>query len=341
MRRIMLGKTGIEVNQLGLGGIPIQRVDEAQAVETVVYALEKGIDFIDTARGYTTSETWIGKALKQVDKKVILATKSFNRTADGVRKDVEKSLYELQTRYIDIYQCHGVRDYEEYQRIKAKGGALEGLIKAKEDGRIGHIGITSHNLDLLEEVIDEGLFETIMVCFSLLEPKACEVVIPKAVEKGIGVIAMKPFSGGVIDNPAIALKFVLSWPEVLALAGVEAKGLVDENWEIFQGDYKLSHDEKTEIEMVRKQYDKRFCRRCDYCQPCSEGIRIQYILGIESLVKRMGIEALLSSPITANVISDAKKCTECRECVPRCPYELPIPDLIKEKLFWLETLERQ
>jgi len=337
MRRIKLGKTSIEVNQLGFGGIPIQRVDEAQAVETVAHAVEKGIDFIDTSRGYTTSETRIGKALKQVNKKVTLATKSFNRTADGVQKDVEKSLQELQTDYIDIYQCHGVRGQEEYQNIIAKGGALEGLLTAKEEGMIGHIGITSHSLDLLEQVVDDGLFETIMVCFSLLESKACEAVIPKAVEKGIGVIAMKPFSGGVIDNPAIALKFVLSWPDILVLAGVEAKELFDANWQVFQGDYELSHDEKTEIEKIRKEYDKRFCRRCDYCQPCTEGIRIQYVLGIESMVKRMGVKALKSSML-ANVISDAQKCTECRECVPRCPYELPIPELIKEKLHWLESL---
>jgi predicted aldo/keto reductase-like oxidoreductase len=338
MRRIRLGKTSIEANQLGFGGIPIQRVDEAQAVETVAHALEKGIDFIDTARAYTTSETRIGKALKQVGKKVALATKSFNRTSDGVRKDVEKSLHELQTDYINIYQCHGVKTLEEYQNVIAKGGALEGLLQAKEEGIIGHIGITSHSLDLLERVIDDGLFETIMVCFSLLEPKACETVIPKAVEKGVGVIAMKPFSGGVIDNPAIALKFTLSWSDVLVLAGVESKDLVDENWHVFQGDYELSHDEKTEIEKIRKEYDKKFCRRCDYCQPCTEGIRIQYVLGIESMIKRMGVNALKSSML-ASVISDAQKCTECRECVPRCPYDLPIPELIKEKLQWLESLE--
>jgi predicted aldo/keto reductase-like oxidoreductase len=340
MRRIKLGKTGIEAHQLGFGGIPIQRVDEAQAIETVAYAVEKGVDFIDSSRAYTTSEERIGKALKQAGKKVALATKSFNRTSDGVRKDVETSLNNFQTDFIDLYQCHAMRDLEDYQRITSKGGALEGLIQSKEEGLIGHMGMTSHSLDLVEKVIDDGLFETIMVCFSLLEPKACEVVIPKAVEKGIGVIAMKPFSGGVIDNPTIALKFVLSWPDVLVLAGVEQKELFEENWRIFQGDYELSHDEKSEIEEIRKQYDKRFCRRCDYCQPCSEGIRIQYVLGVESMIKRMGVTAL-NSPMLSNVIKDAQKCTECGECMPRCPYELPIPELIKQKLQWIEEVRKE
>ena len=340
MRRIILGKTGIEVNQLGFGGIPIQRVDEAEAVETVVHAVEKGIDFIDTSRLYTTSETRIGQALKQVNKKVVIATKSFQRTADGIRKDVDKSLHNLQTDYIDLYQCHAVSDEKDYKRAISNDGAREELLRLKEEGLIGHIGITSHSLDLLEKIVDDGLFETIMVCYSFLEPKASEVVIPKAVEKGIGVIAMKPLSGGVIENPTIALKYTLSQSDVLVLAGVESKDLIDENWHIFKGDYNLSSDENAEIAKIQKQYDKQFCRRCDYCQPCTEGIMIQYVLSADSIIKRMGIKALKSS-LLANVVKDAKKCTECEECMPRCPYELPIPELIKEKLQWIEKIENE
>ncbi len=335
MRRVLLGKTGLEAYQLGFGGIPIQRVDESQAVETVFHAVEKGVDFIDTARAYTTSENRIGKALKQTDRKVILATKSFNRKSHKVQRDVEKSLRELQTEYIDLYQCHGVRDEEEYERVISPGGALDGLLKAREEGLIGHIGLTSHSLDLLERVIEDGLFETVMACFSFLEPAASEKVIPKAIEKKIGVIAMKPFSGGVIDNPRIALKYALSCPNILVIAGVEHKALFDENWQVFQGGYDLSRDEEREIEEIRKEYDKSFCRRCDYCQPCSEKIHIQTVLGVQSMVKRMG-PAFLKTPFLQDPLNRARNCTECGECVTRCPYDLPIPDLIKEKLRWVE-----
>jgi aryl-alcohol dehydrogenase-like predicted oxidoreductase len=187
MRRVVIGKTGLEVNRLGFGGIPIQRVDEKQAVEVVLHAVERGVDFIDTARVYTTSERRIGLALKQTDKKIILASKSRSKTSREILADLDTSLKELQVDYIDLYQCHFVKDKDEYSQVIAPGGALQGLIKAKEEGLIGHIGLTSHSLDILDYVLDDGIFETIMVCFSFLEPAAQERVIPKAIDKNIGV----------------------------------------------------------------------------------------------------------------------------------------------------------
>jgi len=335
MSRVVLGKTGLEVNRLGFGGIPIQRVDERQAVAVVVHAIEQGVDFIDTSRVYTTSERRIGKALAQTDKRVILASKSQSRTADKVRKDLETSLRELNRDYIDIYQAHFVADEQVYTQVISSGGALEGLRKAREEGLIGHIGITSHSLDLMDRVLDDGLFETIMVCFSLLEPKARERVIPKALEKNVGIIAMKPFSGGIIDNAALALKYVLSQPGIAVIAGVEQKGLFDENWEIFQESKELSDSDRKEIEEIRSRHEKAFCRRCDYCQPCTEDIPIQMILGIRSMVRRMGKRILVEGR-QVKAIEKARNCIECGECMTRCPYNLPIPDLIKENLQWVD-----
>jgi len=335
MSRVVLGKTGLEVNRLGFGGIPIQRVGERQAVEVVVHAIEQGVDFIDTSRVYTTSERRIGKALAQTDKRVILASKSQSRTADKVRKDLETSLRELNRDYIDIYQAHFVADEQVYTQVISSGGALEGLRKAREEGLIGHIGITSHSLDLMDRVLDDGLFETIMVCFSLLEPKARERVIPKALEKNVGIIAMKPFSGGIIDNAALALKYVLSQPGIAVIAGVEQKGLFDENWEIFQESKELSDSDRKEIEEIRSRHEKAFCRRCDYCQPCTEDIPIQMILGIRSMVRRMGKRILVEGR-QVKAIEKARNCIECGECMTRCPYNLPIPDLIKENLQWVD-----
>jgi uncharacterized protein len=331
MKHMILGNTGIRAVTLGFGGIPIQRVSEAQAIDVVVYALEKGMDFIDTSRMYTTSETRIGKALKQTNKKAAVATKSFARSADGIQKDVEVSLKELQLDYIDIYQCHGISTETEYQKVIAPDGALHGLLKAKEQGLIGHVGITSHSLDLLEKIIDDGLFETIMVCFSFLEPAAKEKVIPKARAKGIGIIAMKPFSGGVIDAPEVALKWVLSYPNILVIAGVEDRKLIDQNWNAFQGSYELSPAEEAKIREFCKEYDKKFCRRCDYCLPCPVEIPIQFVMGIPSLLKRMGPGAL-KTPMFENMMKKAAGCTECGECMTRCPYDLPIPDTIKTNL---------
>jgi predicted aldo/keto reductase-like oxidoreductase len=337
MKRMVLGKTGIETARMGFGGIPIQRVSEAQAIEVVLYALEKGMDFIDTSRMYTTSEGRIGKALKETGRKPAVATKSFSRSADRIQKDVEVSLRELQLDYIDIYQCHGISSEAEYSAITARDGAVDGLIKAKERGMIGHIGITSHSLDLLDKALEDGLFDTIMVCFSFLEPAAKEKIIPKARKKGVGVIAMKPFSGGVISAPEIALKWVLSFPDILVLAGIEEKRYIDQNWRAFEGDYALSAAEEEELQAISTEFDKKFCRRCDYCLPCPADIPIQFVLGMRSMIKRMGSGAL-QMPMFRSMKEKAGNCTECGDCVQRCPYDLPIPEMIKANLDWVNTL---
>jgi predicted aldo/keto reductase-like oxidoreductase len=337
MERITLGRTRLTINRCGFGGIPIQRVDEDQAVETVRHAVEQGVDFIDTSRAYTNSERRIGKALKLTDKEVILASKSVSRKSEDVRADLEKSLSELQVGHINLYQCHFVSTQEDYQHVIQAGGAFDTLVKAKEEGLIGHIGITSHSLEVLDRALNDGLFETIMVCFSFLEPAAKESIIPKALEKNTGVIAMKSFSGGAIENPVLALKWAFSHPDVAIIPGVEDTTLFDQNWSVFtSGDFKLTTEENDEIESIRRQYDKVFCRRCDYCQPCSEEIPISVILHVRSVIKRMGKEAI-NGAFLSPVLTAARKCTECGECLERCPYELPIPELIRENLDWVDN----
>ena len=335
MERMVLGRTGLEAYRLALGGIPIQRVSEAEAVETVRHAIERGVDFIDTSRAYTTSERRIGLALKQTDRRVIVASKSTSQTADGARADLDTSLRELQLDRIDIYQCHFVGNDAAYQTVVSPGGALEGLRKARDEGLVGHIGITSHSLSVLDRALDDGLFDTIMVCFSFLEPKAREEIIPKALAKNIGVLAMKPFSGGVIEDARLALKYSLSEPGVLVLAGVEHPDLFDENWRVFEGGGPLTKSESEEIAELQQRFAKAFCRRCDYCQPCPEEIPIQTVLGVRNLVKRMGSETFNAGPF-AKIVAKGRNCTECGTCMTRCPYELPIPDLIRENLDWLD-----
>lgn len=333
--KVILGKTGIEITRLGFGSIPIQRVDERQAVETVIHAIKRGVDFIDTSRAYTTSETRIGMALRETEQRVILASKSLVQSADKMRRDVEISLKELQRNKIELYQCHFIKDFNAYHRVTSKGGALEGLLKVRDEGLIEHVGITSHNLDVLDRAIDDGLFETIMVCYSFLEFKAENTVIPKALAKNIGVIVMKAFSGGVIDNAGLAIKYALALDGTVVIPGVESKEKFDQNWGVFLGDLTLDRREQQQIEAIRSKFDKQFCRRCDYCQPCPEEISIQHIIGIKSLVARSGLECLYGGWIKG-VIDAARNCTRCGACLERCPYELPIPDLIRENLEWVE-----
>jgi predicted aldo/keto reductase-like oxidoreductase len=336
MEKMILGMTGLEIKRLGFGGIPIQRVDERQAVETVIHAIDQGVDFIDTSRAYTTSETRIGLALREAGKRVVVATKSLEQTADKMRRDVDVSLKELGRDKIELYQCHFIKDFDAYRRVTSKGGALEGLLKARDEGLIEHIGITSHNLEVLDRAIDDGLFETIMVCYSFLEFKAEETLIPKALASDIGVIIMKPFSGGVIDDPELAIKYALALGGTALIPGVESREKFDRNWGIFQGALNISPEERQQIEAIRSEFDKKFCRRCDYCQPCPEGISIQHVIGVRSLVKRSGPK-LLRGGWVKEAVDTARNCTRCGACLERCPYELPIPDLIRENIEWVEA----
>jgi predicted aldo/keto reductase-like oxidoreductase len=176
-----------------------------------------------------------------------------------------------------------------------------------------------------------------MVCFSFLEPAAEEKVIPKAREKQMGIIAMKPLSGGVIRAKEAAFKWVFSHPDILVLAGVEEKSYIDQNWKIFQNGHALTDEDMREIREIRKELDRKFCRRCDYCLPCTAEIPIQFALGVRSMVKRMG-PGILQQPMFKDIREKALNCTECGDCMERCPYDLPIPDMIKENLKWLDEV---
>jgi hypothetical protein len=336
MQRMVLGRTGLEMYRVGFGGIPIQRVSEEQAVATVAHAVRAGVDFIDTSRMYTTSERRIGLALQQTDGNVILATKSTQRTAAGILADIEVSRRELQCDSIDLYQCHFVNDGPTYEQVVGPGGAIEGLRQAKQAGLIGHYGLTSHSLDLLDRTLKDGLFETIMVCYGILEPLAATTIIPTAIVRNVGVIAMKSFSGGVIDRADLAIRFGLEQPQLLLIPGVETPALFDESWREFQADPPLTAAHRAEIAALQQQHDRSFCRRCDYCLPCPQGIYIQTVLGARQLVQKTGLATLRPSALGRN-IAHGHGCTGCQECVARCPYQLPIPELIKENLAWYDA----
>ena len=135
-----LGKTGLKISTLGFGGIPIQRIDAAGTKVLMNQLVEAGVNYIDTARGYTVSESYLGEALEGIRDKFVLATKSMARTADAMAADVQTSLMNLRTDYIDLYQIHNPT-LAQLEQVCAPGGALEALFAAREAGRIGHIGI--------------------------------------------------------------------------------------------------------------------------------------------------------------------------------------------------------
>ncbi len=339
MKKVILGKTGLRINPLGFGGIPIQRVSEKEAVGVVRRCFELGINYYDTARGYTVSEERIGKALEDVRDDVILATKSGRRTARELETELDISLRNLRTDRIDVYQLHNVSNHETWDQIKAPGGALEALYRARDEGKIEHLGITSHDPRVCADIIEEGIFETMMIPYNYLAHIPQERLLPLCKKTNVGTIIMKPFGGGAFTNIDTALKFVLGSDNVeLVIPGMMTIKELEENHRTASSSLELTPEDLTLIERDKQELGTQFCRACNYCQPCQQGIPISYVLRAESqTLKRMGWRPGTEERIN-NVITQTRTCIECGDCEDRCPYELPIISLIQEKADSLENL---
>jgi predicted aldo/keto reductase-like oxidoreductase len=331
MKEVRLGRTNLKVKNLGFGGIPIQRVSEEDAVEVVRRCYELGIDYYDTARGYSVSEERMGIALQDVRDEVVLATKSGRKTAEELWDELQTSLRNLRTDRIDVYQLHNVSDVETWEKIKAPGGALEAMYRAKDEGLIDHLGITSHDPGVLADIVKEGIFETIMIPYNYLTIIPEEVLLPRCKEMDVATISMKPFGGGVFSNANTALKFVLGSGRVdITIPGMMTVEEVEENVAVSSGDLGLSTAEYELIEKDKAELGNQFCRACGYCQPCPQEIPITFVLRAEGqFIKRMGWREGLEDQLQ-NAIEKADSCIECGDCEGRCPYHLPIRELLKE-----------
>jgi predicted aldo/keto reductase-like oxidoreductase len=330
-----LGKTGLDVTVVGFGGIPIQIVPEVDAIATVRRAFDLGVTFFDTARGYSNSEERIGEAL--AGREYIVATKSGNREAEGIYEDVSRSLANLRREQIDLYQFHGVNDDEQLEEVMAPGGALEGLRRAREEGKIANIGITGHRRETLVNAVRQcDDFTTVQVPFNLVETDILETLVPLCAERDVGVIAMKPCGGGNFTNAVLAVKWCINQPITVAIPGMANVQEVEEDVGV-AGTLGLSAEETAQLDQMRTELDQRTCRRCRYCEPCPQGVQISSLLHGRSIVRRMGVERWKEWG-AREIIASVELCTECGECLPKCPYNLPIPELIREHAAYFKTI---
>lgn len=322
-----LGKTGLKISKLGFGGIPIQKVNVATTRELIVAMAEKGINYIDTARGYTVSESYLGEALEGYRDKFILATKSMARDKIGMAADIETSLKNLKTDYIDIYQVHNP-NVEQLEQVIAPGGALEALLEAKEAGKIGHIGLTGHTMELFEKAVTLPWVETFMFPYNIVERQG-EELMKKCSENNIGFIVMKPLAGGAIEDANLALRFICANPDVsVVIPGMYDLKEIDMNLEAVENNTPLSTDERKKITAIREELGNNFCRRCNYCQPCTAGINISGVFLFQGYLDRYGLGDWAKDRYNALPIK-ASDCIDCGACEPRCPYNLPIREMLK------------
>lgn len=328
MQYKLLGQTNLKVSEVGFGGIPIMRLAGDEAVRVLHRALDRGITFFDTASAYTDSEEKMGQALAGRRADVVIATKTIKRDAVGAAEQIELSLRRLRTDYIDLYQFHQVSQESDWQAIIGPGGAMESVVKAKEAGKIRHIGITAHNLPMAIKLVNTGLFATIQFPFSFLEPAARDELFGVATSRGLGILAMKPFGGGVIESAALAFKFLRQYPEALPIPGYHCEAAVDEIVDLYAKPNTVGPEDIAAMERLQAELGKRFCRRCEYCLPCPQGVMINAAMIYPLAASRMS--PAVAAQFSKVPMESVTKCIECGLCMTRCPYELPITDLLKE-----------
>ncbi|HSQ88942.1 aldo/keto reductase [Romboutsia sp.] len=323
----LLGKTNIKIKRVGFGGIPIQRITQEDTNQVIAELEKQGINFIDTARGYTISEEYIGNALKEKRDKFFIATKSMSRDYEGMKKDIEISLDNLKTDYIDIYQLHNIKS-EEYDTIFNDGKAYKALLEAKKTGKIKHIGITSHSLDTIKKVLEDDKFATIQFPYNIIEDQADEV-FRKAHKRGIGVIVMKPLAGGALDDATLAIKYILTKDYIdVAIPGMDSIEQVKQNIAVLDN-VELTEEDNKKVEDIRNSLGKRFCRRCEYCLPCPVGVNIPVNFLLEGYYTRYNLKQWAKERYAATS-GKANECINCGLCETKCPYELPIREMLKD-----------
>jgi predicted aldo/keto reductase-like oxidoreductase len=341
METVRLGKTNLMVSQVGLGGIPLTRPTDDEAVRLIQHCLDLGVNFIDTAFGYGPSEERIGKAIEGRREQVLIATKGGWRQRSFVEHCIEVSLRRLNTEYIDLWQFHNVSTFEAYELMLGPDGAMEAAREALQVGKIGHLGISSHNVDVALEAVSSDLFETVMIPLNFISNEAADKLIQPAREHDVGFLAMKPFAGGRIRDANLAIKYLLQFEGVVPVPGVEKAEEVEEIVGIVNGSWELTPQQRQEMEDIRTRVGTRFCRQCEYCMPCPEGVQIPALMYLPILWELWPPDWFFSWGYVSDAVNSARNCTKCGECEEKCPYSLPIRDMIDENLEFYERVKQQ
>ncbi|MEE1250528.1 MAG: aldo/keto reductase [Lachnospiraceae bacterium] len=326
MVKVTLGSTGITVNKNGFGALPIQRIADTDAVKLIQKAYDAGIDFFDTARFYTDSEKKLGLALKNVRDKVYIATKTAAETPEELKEQLETSLRNLQTDYIDLYQFHN----PSFCPKPGDGtGLYEAMLEAKAEGKIRHIGITNHRLAVANEAIDSGLYETLQFPFCYLATEQDIELVHKCKEKNMGFIAMKALSGGLITNAKAAYAFLALYENVLPIWGIQREQELDEFLSFIDNPPEMTEEIKAFIEKDKKELSGDFCRGCGYCMPCPAGIEINNCARMSLLLRRSPSELQLTKEVQEKM-KKIENCLHCNQCKSKCPYGLDTPKLLEK-----------
>lgn len=326
MDYVTLGRTEIKVCKNGFGALPIQRISFDSAKEILLHAYNNGINFFDTARFYTDSEEKIGYALSEVRDKIYIATKTAAQNADDFWKDLNTSLNNMKTDYIDIYQFHNPSFCP---KPNDGTGLYEAMLEAKAQGKIRFIGLTNHRLTVAQEAIDSGLYDTIQFPFCYLATDKDIAIVKNCKKNNLGFIAMKGLSGGLISNSAAAYAFMAQYDNVLPIWGVQRMSELNEFLSYNTNPPSVTSEIKELIDNDRKMLAGEFCRGCGYCMPCPVGIEINNCARMSLLLRRSPSELQLTPAVQAKM-KKIENCLHCNQCKSKCPYGLDTPKLLEE-----------
>lgn len=327
MEYVVLGKTGLKVNKNGFGALPIQRISKEDAAALLQKAFQNGINYFDTARAYSDSEEKMGAALHEVRDQIIISTKTAAQNGEDLWKDLEMSLEKLQTDYIDLYQFHNPAFCP---RPGDGSGLYEAALKAKEQGKIRHIGITNHRIAVAKEAVLSGFYETLQFPFSYLASVEEVELVELCRQKEVGFIAMKGLAGGLIHNSASAYAFMCQpqFAHVEPIWGIQREWELDEFLSYQEQAPELNETLLADIQKDKDQLAGEFCRGCGYCMPCPVGIEINNCARMSLMLRRAPQEAWLSEEWQEKM-KKIENCLHCGSCMKKCPYGLNTPELLK------------
>jgi predicted aldo/keto reductase-like oxidoreductase len=328
VKEVVLGATGLKIIRMGMGGIPIQRLTVDQSDRLLENAVAAGINFFDTARIYTDSESKFGRILSRHRDRIILASKSFSREAAAILRDIDSSLEQLQTDYIDIYQCHNVASENDLEKILADNGAVAGLVKAREQGKIRHIGLSGHKPRIVQKALSLFPFATIQIPCNFMETDALADLIPLARQRQVGVIAMKPIGGGNIREINLNFRFIFNQGIDVAIPGMDSEKQVVENVAALENLLPLTTEETALLQKEKDRLGDSFCRRCEYCMPCPQGLPIAFLHVLKNYYFLYDLQDWVWERINA-LAKTYKDCVACGECVKKCPYHLNMPVIFR------------
>lgn len=326
MVNVTLGSTGICVNKNGFGALPIQRISKDAAVSLVRRAYDGGMRFFDTARFYTDSEEKLGEAFEGIRGQVFLATKTTALTEEEFWKDLETSLGNLKTEYVDLYQfhnppfCPGPGD---------GSGHYEAMQEAKKQGKVRHIGITNHRLQVAHEAIDSGLYETLQFPFCYLSTEHELELVEKCRAANMGFLAMKGLSGGLLTNSAAAYAYMSQFEHVLPIWGIQRENELDEFLSYIKNPPEMTEETRAVIEKDKEELGSDFCRACGYCMPCPVGIEINTCARMSQLIRRSPSHLQLT-PEVQEKMKKVEECRHCGACKKKCPFGLDTPALLEK-----------